>query len=173
MTIHDVEQIKQQLEQTIVEGDTIDALLNKFVNMCEQQSGNEWDMLLVEVSGGSGMSALFDQLLPFVTSEMKERYNEMMSTMTDKVLKYYNGSEKDMTISFVRQFEVEDNEDEPVQICMELQYECDKQYSLSPNWENNTVEGRKAFFDKVVKSRAYKWALKNPYKSVSVELNLC
>lgn len=104
---------------------------------------------------------------------MKERYDELTSKMSEKELKLINSSDKDMTISFTRQFEVKENEGEPVQICVELQYECDKQYSLSPNWENNTVEGRKAFFDKVVKSRAYKWALKNPCKSVSIELNLC
>lgn len=67
MTIRDVELIKIQFEQTIAQGDTIDVILNKFLRMCQQQYGHEWDTLLIEVSSGSGLSALLNQFEALMT----------------------------------------------------------------------------------------------------------
>ena len=170
MKIHDVEQIKTQFEQTISQSDTIDILLDKFINMCIQQSGHEWDMLLVEMNSSNEIDAIFNHFTDIVGQEMMDKLQSLMSEMGYDP---YDGSKQDVVLSLVRQFEVDDNEDEPVQIRLELKYKTTKKFSIAPTWENNTEEGRKLFIDGIVNSDIFKWALKRKCKSVSVELNLC
>ncbi|MCH5160087.1 MAG: hypothetical protein J1F66_04475 [Clostridiales bacterium] len=170
MKIYDVEQIKTQFEQTISDSDTIDVLLDKFVSMCIQQDGHEWDMLLVEMNSSNEIDAIFNHFAESIGQEMMDKVQSLMSEMGYNP---YDGSKQDVALSFVRQFEVEDNEDEPVQIRLELKYKTTKKFDLATTWENNTEEGRKSFIDMIVNSNIYKWALKRKCKSVSVELNLC
>ena len=170
MKIDDVEQIKTQFEQNVAKGDTIGVLLDKFMNMCIQQSGHEWDMLLVEIISSNEIDAIFKQFAESIGQEMIDKVQSLMSEMGYDP---YDGAKQDVTLSLVRQFEVEDNEDEPVQICLALKYQTAEKFNIAPTWENNTEEGRKSFVEMIVNSDIYKWALKRKCKSVSVELNLC